>query len=1824
MGKNKYLVLGGFLILVLIILGVSGGLKGILGSSQLAAVIGPINPSYYWQLDNSLAPSTGSGNFPTSGTTQLLSNCGGVGGCLDQVNSTTLTPIAISGAQSAVTVEFLMKTGPRFSTTGLFGTTRDSNQTNNFSAAFVVPDWDGAFTPMLMFQTKNDSGTLDKLYVGTTDPSGSLSNNVLAGINYANLSTYADGNFHHYVFKYSASTGSKSIWVDGYKIAEKTGLATGNITLGNFYFGQSTRISEANNFCDPAGTSGARTCSLNGQYDEVAIYTNQALPDQLIYEHYKNSIGGGSTASTCSGAAAGPAAHYCSATNYAAGDIPATPAMTAALDPQQFEPGYPNTNITTYSAINQLNSFPMPRYKPGNTLWPIFSWADITYFSGRFQPGVSDSQSISNVTPLMTALASKYNFSVSVSWGNDGWSDALADIAVAHPEWKTSLITLHAQLNSFTSNLCSNNQKNSICYQGFANNHYFQNSSGQFLSDAGNAVSAPNKIWRPISTYVNDYGVPDGNSAKSYIESSSIWERFCPGGTCSRTIDIINEDSEVFPFGPGGEVLSFANVLSQDPAIVADKNANYSSLSWYDYLGEMRKLNEVKYRDTMLSSRIFDTNASSSKKTKFTGYLIAGGDAANKYNYSYKTTRDVTTPWATGGNPSQYYSNPDFYVRFPYNWRNWSGPWHGIKWAMESRKQETKLGDNMFMPSVGAGWSRGSDDPTTYSQGTVRPGQWLGFLKLLNAQGAENFLVGYFDEATTRAVPSTYAWQYVMPSYAQAVQSRLESFVRTSSVMTGDSSAPGYSSSSNIMPMSRYSYEPFVKDGYLFATGNPNVATMVRKSNSGNKYMIVSTLQPNNSFTAPLDEHVQNSSANIDGTTVQFESRRQGSTYYYDNSNTAAPVFYQIDGWQEDTHPIYWTKDFDIQAELNDGGTAVPKTEGSGVASRNFTPGMYDTFINPASGTITYNFQPNTTSGSASNTWYLWYRARSNSGAATASIGADSITAKNVSITNTAYAWCNKDVNNQVISFTGITDNASHQLKFTGTSANFYADEFLLTKDASKNLGDCTGSGGSSDTTAPSTPGTLSASGTTGTSTTLTWGASTDNVGIAAYDIYNNGVIFATSTGTGTSFTLSSLTNATTYNFTVKAKDAAGNSSLASNSVAVTTSAAADTTVPVVAITAPVVSGGTYLAQSTTLTTLAGTSSDNVAVTSVTWTNSLGGSGTATGTTNWTVSSIPLTSGANVITVTAKDAANNVATKSITVNRDTTAPTVSVTAPTAGQTFPVGTTTISLTANATDNIAIDHVDFYFNSAQFIGGNTSVSGSNYTRTWTPTVTGATTIYAIAYDTSGNPKTSSTISIQIDAVPPADTTPPTVSMSAPATGSTVSGSVTLGASATDPGTPSTGITSVAFYLDGTAISGAIDTTGGNPNLPATLYEAVWNTSGVTNGTHTISAKATDGAAHTTTSSTISVTVNNVTLVACNDGVDNDGDTLIDYPADPGCTSGTDTDESNAVLTPDVVITDITMSPASPTAGQAITFSAIVKNQGTGPTPAGVVTGVLFTPNSDTSKYMWSDTYTSAIPAGASVTLTANGGAAGTSWIAAAAGSYPIKAEVDDINRYTESNDANNVYTENITVGTAAPGDTTGPTITVVSPANGATVSGTQTISASATDTSNVDGMTISIDGVSKATSATGSVSYSWNTASGYANGTHSIVITASDASTNNNSSTSTLSVSVNNSVSDTTAPTLTITSPANNANVTNTSPTTFYATATDNVAVTQVKFFLGATTTAAKCTLASPTTAPSTYTCAITVPSIFFGLGSSTINVQAFDAAGNVTTKNIKVR
>src|SRR5262249_7959367 len=107
----------------------------------------------------------------------------------------------------------------------------------------------------------------------------------------------------------------------------------------------------------------------------------------------------------------------------------------------------------------------------------------------------------------------------------------------------------------------------------------------------------------------------------------------------------------------------------------------------------------------------------------------------------------------------------------------------------------------------------------------------------------------------------------------------------------------------------------------------------------------------------------------------------------------------------------------------------------------------------------------------------------------------------------------------------------------------------------------------------------------------------------------------------------------------------------------------------------------------------------------------------------------------------------------------------------------------------------------------------------------------------------------------------------------------------------------------------------------------------------------------------------------------------------------------------------------SPSNPAAGDAVSFTASIKNQGAGATPGSVKHGIAF--YLDGTEVTWSDNYFTSLAAGATVNLTANGGISGSTW-AATTGTPTIAATIDDQNLIVESNEANNTFSTTLTVG------------------------------------------------------------------------------------------------------------------------------------------------------------------------------------------------------------
>jgi chitodextrinase len=269
---------------------------------------------------------------------------------------------------------------------------------------------------------------------------------------------------------------------------------------------------------------------------------------------------------------------------------------------------------------------------------------------------------------------------------------------------------------------------------------------------------------------------------------------------------------------------------------------------------------------------------------------------------------------------------------------------------------------------------------------------------------------------------------------------------------------------------------------------------------------------------------------------------------------------------------------------------------------------------------------------------------------------------------------------------------------------------------------------GSTDFTAPTAPTNLAASGTTINSTQLSWTAATDNVAVTGYEVYQGATLKATVATT--SYTVTGLSPATLYSFSVKAKDANNNVSAASNVVDVTT--LADTAAP----SAPVLSASGTTNTTTNLAWTAAT--DNVGV--VGYEVYQGTTLRATVTT-LTYAVTGLTAGTSyAFNVLAKDAAGNTTSSNVvnvtTTTPDTTAPSVVVLSA-SGTTAT--TTNLAWTA-ATDNVGVTGYEVY--------QGATLRATVTTLTYAVTGLTASTAYTFsvkAKDAAGNASTSNTVSV-----------------------------------------------------------------------------------------------------------------------------------------------------------------------------------------------------------------------------------------------------------------------------------------------------------------------------------------------------------------------------------------------------------------------------------------------------------------------------------------------
>ena len=305
-----------------------------------------------------------------------------------------------------------------------------------------------------------------------------------------------------------------------------------------------------------------------------------------------------------------------------------------------------------------------------------------------------------------------------------------------------------------------------------------------------------------------------------------------------------------------------------------------------------------------------------------------------------------------------------------------------------------------------------------------------------------------------------------------------------------------------------------------------------------------------------------------------------------------------------------------------------------------------------------------------------------------------------------------------------ITSTTSTTYAISGLLASTSYDFYVVAKDAAGNISLPSNSVNVTpllvDTISPTTS-ILSASGTTLSTSILSWSIATDNKGVAGYDVYQNSVFIASTTST--TYTVSGLLASTSYDFYIVAKDAAGNGSLPSNSANVT-----PLFVDTISPTTPTLSASGTTTTTINLSWIAAT--DNVGVSDYdVYQNGVFIASTTS--TTYAISGL-LASTSYDFYVIAKDAAGNISLPSNSVNVtpllvDTLAPTAPILSASGTS---AATTNLSWSA-ATDNKGIAGYDIYQNGVLMA----STTSTNYAVLGLSALT-TYDFYIVAKDAAGN--------------------------------------------------------------------------------------------------------------------------------------------------------------------------------------------------------------------------------------------------------------------------------------------------------------------------------------------------------------------------------------------------------------------------------------------------------------------------------------------------------
>jgi hypothetical protein len=964
----------------------------------------PISPVQYWNFDSAdpVQSKTSATKLSFIGSSTPVANFvqpGGRTGNFLSLNADAPNFIQHTQTDALVTGSFALEFSYQFKSDSF----KYLGDTESLTLAFLG-NTQGSAQAQVRMNTNSIIFSADTL---NSDPNPAVAKIdtltvSLTGLDRQSINYYLDGKPHHFVFNRNAELGRMEIWVDGVLasgFSRESTCGALKAPLNQFRFNQYLLSRK-----------------LFADMDNIAVY-NTDLPEAAVVQHYLDFEAGRN-----------PNFQYNP-------QLTANPAPQTVLefDPLEYAPGSlftpPTQNAWTEGVTVrpevQLTQFPVPRYRPLTTpLRPNFNWMQPHFMAGLGRPWLYEGCSNCTTTPgrdaYLTEKIKLMHQELVLNW-NYGISLHFFPARISMPIAKSALDTMllypeaGRHLIGFTG---------SLFYQPGVSNEYLlkDNNGNPFRGRVNELVSSPVQPYLDpnsrVQFFANEKAV--GSVSASGIQNDSL-KQFKDylnlngdarkNLTTLPTFDLINENGEF------QGVNWWPEYISQDPAVRADERNFYSRSTgvspnlvpllnavtapasepletrerWDAYRGfAMARIGNA-FRDSMLQK---STVCSPSKScgTRFSLYSVQGlGHVPNSSKF-YQQYRRMNSPYAGpqfGCNlgTTCYHSTADYYPNTPNRWRISAGNAHGINWFLDGRRNEIAAGDRMFTPFVNAHFRFKEE------QG-LRPGQYLGVLKLLGIMGVEHYYAGFFSTGQNIVGipglsfqdPKNWVWQVTTPSYAQAVSSRYEDVLRRGDLIDRPLDQPS--------DRPRYDFSTRILD----SNGNeisddPNLMTLVRKL--GSKYVIATSVQRQSNYLGHSENQRMVSIDLKDGTfqkKLKFESRLQGSVYVYDVTNPNAPLFYQLDKWHEYKHPAHWSRSINLEAELfdvNQYPLVTLKTE-SANGDGDYRSGT--TYLSTDPNTfyhgniwISHFFQPRNETKAAAN-FDVWVKVRSKSGTGSLSL----------------------------------------------------------------------------------------------------------------------------------------------------------------------------------------------------------------------------------------------------------------------------------------------------------------------------------------------------------------------------------------------------------------------------------------------------------------------------------------------------------------------------------------------------------------------------------------------------------------------------------------------------------------------------------------------------------------------------------------------------------------------------------------------------------------------------------------------------------------------